>query len=94
MFDIKVDDNKHIILSGRLDASQVDKANSVLNLISESSIIDFADLEYISSAGMGLLLAVHKRLSESDHKLKLKNLNNHISDIFHYAGFDRIFEIE
>ncbi|HHI03720.1 MAG: anti-anti-sigma factor [Candidatus Zixiibacteriota bacterium] len=94
MFDIKVDDNKHIILSGRLDASQVDKANSVLNLISESSLIDFADLEYISSAGMGLLLAVHKRLSESGHKLKLRNLNNHINDVFHYAGFDRIFEIE
>ncbi len=94
MFDIKVDDNKCIILSGRLDASQVDKANSILNSISESSIVDFADLEYISSAGLGVFLATQKRLSESGNKLKLRNLSNHINDVFHYAGLYRIFEIE
>lgn len=94
MFDIKIDENKAIKLSGRLDASQVNKANEVFKLISETTIIDFQELEYISSAGMGIFLAVQKRLSESGHSLKLKNLSKHVNDIFHYAGFDRIFEIE
>lgn len=94
MFDIKVDDNKCVILSGRLDASQVDKANSIINSVSESSIIDFTDLEYISSAGLGVFLAAQKRLGDSGHELKLRNLSKHISDVFHYAGLDRIFKIE
>ena len=93
MFNIKFDDEGNVILSGRLDASQVENANVVLDEISESRIIDFSNLEYISSAGMGLFLKVHRRLSETGDKLTLKNLNKHIGDVFHYAGFDKIFEI-
>ena len=94
MFDIKVDEDDTIQLSGRFDASQTEKAKGVFNELTSTSYIDFKNLEYISSAGLGVLLMTQKRLNETGFQLILKNMNNHIREIFKYAGFDMIFEIE
>jgi anti-anti-sigma factor len=94
MFDIEIGENSEVLLSGRFDASQAEKAEAVFERITQSSIVDFKDLEYISSAGLGILIGTLKRLSESGNSLKLINMNKHIRDIFRYAGLDRIFEIE
>lgn len=94
MFDATIRKSGEILLSGRFDASQVEKAKSAFNQITSSSIVDFKDLEYISSAGLGVLLMTQRRLGESGNGLKLVNLSKHIRDVFKYAGFDRIFEIE
>jgi anti-sigma B factor antagonist len=51
-------------------------------------------LEYISSAGLGVLLRTHKRLMASGGKLRLVNVGNHIYDIFKYSGFDQLFEVK
>ena len=93
MFRVTVKSNNEIELIGRLDASQVAVAREALDRVDRSSTIDFRSLEYISSAGMGVLIKTQKRLSESNQKLILVNLNSHIRDIFRYAGFDRVFEI-
>ena len=81
-------------LIGRLDASQVEVAREAMNRLNASSVIDFGELEYISSAGLGMLLGIQKRLTESGGTLKLINMNRHIREIFRMAGFDRIFVIE
>ncbi len=94
MFNIKITDQGEVVLSGRLDASQVDKARAELEKIRTSAVVNFKDLEYISSAGLGVLFATQKRLRDSGHGLKLINLNDHIRDVFRYARFDTIFEIE
>lgn len=94
MFDIRINEQGDVVLSGRLDAAQTDKATEVLNKITASANVDFKDLQYISSAGLGVLLATQKRLSQSGGKLKLVNMNSHIRDVFHYARFDMIFEIQ
>ena len=62
--------------------------------IAASSTLDFAALEYISSAGLGILLKTQKRLVESGAALKIVNVNNHIHDVFRYSGFHAIFDIE
>jgi len=94
MFDIRVNEQGDVILSGRLDAAQTDKASEVLNKITKSVSVDFKDLQYISSAGLGVLLATQKRLSQSGGRLKLINMSSHIKDVFHFARFDMIFEIQ
>ncbi len=94
MLDIRIGENGEILLSGRFDASQVDKAESVFIVITKATAVNFEALEYISSAGLGVLLMTQKRLSESGNSLKLINMNKHIRDIFQYAGFDMIFDIE
>ena len=94
MFDITLTQEGAVHLSGRLDASQVEKAETVLGRLSSSTVIDFKDLEYISSAGLGILLKTQKRLNESGNALKLINMNKMIRDVFHIARFDLIFQIE
>ena len=93
MFDIREGTNRELILSGRFDAAQADRARQVFLSLSEGRIVDFAQLDYISSAGLGVLLAAQKKLSEKGQALKLINVNSHIRDVFHFSGFDQIFEI-
>ncbi len=93
MFDIQNGPNGEIQLSGRFDASQVDKAQGVFAGLGEGRVVDLARLEYISSAGLGVLLAAQKSLRGKGQGLKLVNLNHHIRDVLHFSGFDQIFEI-
>ena len=94
MFEFKIAHDGQILLSGRLDASQAEKAKKEFDQITKSAIVNFKDLEYISSAGLGVLFAAQKRLKDSGQGLKLVNMNQHIRDVFRYARFDLIFEIE
>jgi anti-sigma B factor antagonist len=93
MFEIKEGPNRELMLAGRFDASQAEKAKTIFLALSEGKTVDFAGLDYISSAGLGVLLAAQKRLSERGQSLRLINVNSHIRDVFHYSGFDQIFEI-
>lgn len=94
MFEISFADNGDVICTGRLDAAQSQKAEAFMNDLGASCTLDFEHLEYISSAGLAILLKTQKRLSESDAALKITNVNKHIYDIFRYSGFNAIFEIE
>jgi len=93
MFDIVVDDDGTVRVSGRFDASQVDAAQRVFVGISGKTVVDCEELKYISSAGLGVLFATQKRLMDSGDGLRLINLNPHIREVFQLAGFDTIFEI-
>jgi anti-sigma B factor antagonist len=94
MFKIKFGDQGQVVLKGRLDAAQTDTARQFFESVTDSRIIDCSGLEYISSAGLGVLLKVQKRLMAANNELTLVDLNNHILDVFRYAGLDRVFKIE
>lgn len=94
MFDIQLSETREVVLSGRFDGAQVEKAKAVFDQVTTSTSVDFKDLSYISSAGLGVLMATQKRLKDSGHKLTLKNVSGHIRDVFRIARFDLIFEIE
>jgi len=94
MFDIRKGTEGQIQLFGRFDAAQVELARNTLQSVDRSCVIDFSGLDYISSAGMGILLGTQKRLAGTGHSLKLVNMNRHIREIFRIAGFDTVFPIE
>jgi len=94
MFEISFGKGGEVICAGRLDAAQSDKAEAFMSNLSASHTVDFERLEYISSAGLAILLKTQKRLSGSGGALKIVNVNKHIHDIFRYSGFTAIFEIE
>lgn len=94
MLEISVQDDGSVTLSGRLDASQCDKALEVLDGLSGPTDVDCSSLEYISSAGLGILLKTQKRLMAEGGALRLVAVSNHINDVFRYSGFDQIFQIE
>ena len=83
-----------VVVAGRLDASQAAAAQSFLDGVEGVVTLDCTRLEYISSAGLGVLLKTQKRLLASAGKLRLTGVNRHLQDIFLYSGFDQIFEIE
>jgi len=94
MFEARLSGENEVALTGRFDASQVERARVVFDALNKTTRVNFKDLEYISSAGLGVLIATQKRLTDSGAKLTLSNLTGHVKDIFYYAGFDKIFEIE
>ena len=94
MFEIEAGEEGIILFRGRLDTAQAEKARSFIEARPEAGTFDFAELDYISSAGLGILLKTQKRLAENGAGLKIINVNNHIHDVFRYSGFHAIFEIE
>ncbi len=94
MFNIKIENDGEVMLYGRFDAAQAEKAESMLMKIDSPTTIDFTHLEYISSAGLSVLISTYKRLQQQGHSIKLTNMSKHVRDIFHYSRLDRIFEIE
>ncbi|MBQ6098385.1 MAG: STAS domain-containing protein [Methanobrevibacter sp.] len=60
----------------------------------DSLIIDFTDLEYISSAGLRVLIATQKKLKADDIPFIIKNVNDAVNEIFRMSGFDKILKIE
>lgn len=93
MFEIELSDDDRVLVRGRLDAAQAEKAQNFLDQIDGQCDLDLAQLEYVSSAGLGVLLKTHKRLLGSGNSLRLINVNKHIVDVFGYSGFDQLFEI-
>ena len=94
MFEIKYGTDETILLEGRLDAAQAARARAFLDDVTGSRVVDFGRLEYISSAGLGVILRTQKRLKAAGDELTLVRLNNHIHDVFRYAGLDQVFRIE
>ena len=94
MLSIAYDNGGSVVVKGRLDAAQSPAAQSFLDGVEGTVTLDCRGLEYISSAGLGVLLKTQKRLLASGGKLRLAGVNRHVQDIFGYSGFDQLFEIE
>lgn len=85
-----------ITLVGRLDtttAPELEEAlNGALDDVTEL-VYDFTDLEYISSAGLRVLLANQKYMSKQG-EMKITNANASIMEVFEVTGFSNILTIE
>jgi anti-anti-sigma factor len=94
MFSINEGDNGIIVLEGRLDAAAASLARDFLDKVDESRRLDFSDLDYIASIGLGILAATQRRLMNNGAGLVLTNLNPHLKEVFTLAGFKGVFEFE
>ena len=57
-------------------------------------VLDFAGVEYISSAGLRVLLAVEKTMRRQQGKMKLRHVNPAVKEIIRLAGFLQVMHIE
>lgn len=82
---------------GRLDAVSTPEAEKrVMQLIEGGShkvLMDFAGIDYISSAGMRMLLAVTKKLKVHSGRLVLCSITMNVMDVFKMSGFDHVLEL-
>lgn len=60
----------------------------------DSLILDFRKLEYISSAGLRVLVVIQKKLKPEGIPFVIKNTNSTINEIFKMSGFDKILDIQ
>ncbi len=58
-----------------------------------SLTIDFSDVEYISSAGLRVLISAQKKL-DGDASMRIVNVSDVVNEIFTMSGFDKILKIE
>jgi anti-anti-sigma factor len=94
MFDIQLGPAGEVVMAGRLDATQCDAALKFLEALPQPHVIDLARLEYVASAGLRVFLLTQKRVKARGAGIRLINVPPQIHDIFRYAGFDRIIDIE
>jgi anti-sigma B factor antagonist len=94
MLTIDYGNDGAVVAAGRLDAAQAATAQAFLDRVQGRVTLDLAGLDYISSAGLGVLLKTQKRLMASGGRLRLAGVRPHLRDIFVYSGFDKLFEIE
>ncbi len=85
-----------IALEGRLDtttAPDLEKEIKVgLDGVTEL-VMDFSKLDYISSAGLRVLLSAHKAMSKQG-AMKVVNVNEMVMEVFEVTGFSDILTIE
>ena len=85
-----------VALEGRLDTTTAPALEKTLkeSLPGVSGLtLDFAGLEYISSAGLRVLLSAQMAMNKQGG-MKLKNVNETIMEIFEVTGFSEILTIE
>ena len=97
MIEIKRNvENTVVELVGRLDTTTAPSLEKMLNEdIGESKnlIFDFKGLEYISSAGLRVLLATQKRMQKIG-SMKVINVCEEVMEVFEITGFADILVIE
>lgn len=76
------------ITSQELEGELMESMDGVSSLI-----FDFSKLDYISSAGLRVLLAAHKAMSPCG-EMKLIHVNEPVMDIFNVTGFTNFLNIE
>lgn len=87
-----------INVEGHLDTNTSPQLESVLNEILDGKrvnlVIDFSKLEYLSSAGLRVLLTAQKKTNEVVGNLVIKHVNQTIMEVFRLTGFSEFLTID
>lgn len=97
---IELEEIEHRVIlrvDGRVDASSAPILERKINSLIEDGhtylLLDFNRIDYLSSAGMRVLLASLKKLKSQKGDLILFGLSDEVIDVIKMAGFDKIFRI-
>ena len=88
--------NLEIALEGRLDTTTAPELEQALKDSMDSAsalMLDFGKLDYISSAGLRVLLSAHKAMSKKGG-MKVTHVNEIVNEVFDVTGFADILNIE
>ena len=76
-------------ITGRLDTTTAPNLEAVINEISEDTkelIFNMAELEYISSAGIRVLLSAYKKTNQSGGIMRIEKANDIVREVFEMTG--------
>lgn len=82
---------------GRIDGSNaakfLDSVEAVIDQNDDAVILDFTQLDYISSAGLRIILLIAKDLRQKKVKFAVCSLSTSVHEIFMISGFDQIIDV-
>lgn len=97
---IELEEIEHRVIlrvDGRVDAASAPilerKINSLIDEDHYHLILDFTRVDYLSSAGMRVLLSATKKLKSKKGALILFSVTDDVSEVIKMAGFDKILHI-
>ncbi len=87
-----------VTLVGRLDTPASPEVEKALEPVHENAtgtiVLDCKGLEYISSSGLRIFLAIRKSAAAKGGRVIVKDINNDIRSVFMMTGFLNLFEIQ
>ncbi len=78
-----------LLLKGRFDAAQVERAEAAIGQLSGAVVVDLSELDYLSSAGIAVLVRAYKRLHGQGQSLRVCNANPRIKEVLRFSGVDQ-----
>ncbi len=97
IIDSKENDTDVFKLIGRLDSNTSPDLEKKIFIAIENGainmILDFENLDYISSAGLRVILKATKNLKRSDGMIVLSSMQDYVKEVFEIAGFDSFLPI-
>ena len=91
------DDIKILVFEGNLDTNTSPDAEATINELidggSQKLLIHFGNLNFISSAGLRVLLATAKKLKATGGNLQICSLNPTVQEVFDISGFGSILKV-
>jgi anti-anti-sigma factor len=94
---IEENGNRVVNVNGRLDtvsAPELEKAVNPLIEVGKVLIFNCESMEYISSAGLRVVLSTHKQCTSVGGRLVVRNLTAEVRSVFNMTGFSRLLNIE
>ena len=86
--NVKIDGRLDTTTVPLLEAEMKDALDGITDLV-----LDFSNLDYISSAGLRILLTLHKQMNKQG-SMKVTNVNEIVSEVFEVTGFCDILNVE
>ena len=86
----------NVIVSGRVDTATAPELEAEVKPQLDgvtSLILDFKDVNYVSSVGLRVLLSLQKKMM-TQGEMKLLHVNDVVNDVFEVTGFDEILTYE
>ena len=87
--------NLTVLLEGRLDTNTAPELEDELSSLDgiNNLVFDFQNLEYISSAGLRIILSLQKIMSTKG-TMVIRNVNDDVKEVFDITGFSDVLTIE
>lgn len=93
----QVDGKVVIGLGGRIDSTAAvefeEKLIGIIETGTNSMVVDFVNVQFISSAGLRVLLLAAKKVKTDNGKIVLSGLSSDVKEVFDISGFSSIFDI-
>lgn len=94
MFRLESGDAGTVRLIGRLDGAEAESAVAAFAGLQGSIVADCSELDYISSAGIAVILVTLQRLNKDGHTFRLEPVQPRVRNVFKYAGLAQMLGIE